>query len=400
MFIVVNESQPQRLFGAFNGISRRGALQGAGVGASALLLAACSTIDSDKPTIAADRSDEEKKLQIDGKRTFLNDTGDAFPLLNQFSKETGIAVTYTDAVYDDNLYYSRKKDALAMGEGIGADASVLSDWMAQRWIRLGYVQPMDLGNIPNIANVRDSREQSVKSPNRNLAVPWRSNLTGIAWRKSAFPDGLTAVSQMWSPALKGKVGVLSSMRETLGLIMLDQGVDISGDEWADAEFSTAVNTLRSNVQSGQIRSIKGNNYTKSLRSGETVATFAQASDILRLIETVGDEWEFAIPKAGGVLSHDVVVVPMGSTHRHNVEMFLNYYLDPSNTAKVAAVTKFIPPVDASQIEVGNLSPDVLGNQMIFPTPETFESARPFRTLKQDEELRYAAQYQSVMLATP
>ena len=42
-----------------------------------------------------------------------------------------------------------------------------------------------------------------------------------------------------SPALKGRVGVLSEMRDTIGLLMLQNGVDISGD-WGDDEFACLV----------------------------------------------------------------------------------------------------------------------------------------------------------------
>ena len=49
---------------------------------------------------------------------------------------------------------------------------------------------------------------------------------GIAWNKEEFPDGLANVSDLWRPELKGRVEVLDEMRDTIGLIMLEQGVDI------------------------------------------------------------------------------------------------------------------------------------------------------------------------------
>ncbi|TFB81348.1 hypothetical protein E3N84_00295, partial [Terrimesophilobacter mesophilus] len=50
-------------------LSRRTMLQGAGVGASALLLAACSSAPSAAPTAAVDRSEKQKSLRFDSRDT-------------------------------------------------------------------------------------------------------------------------------------------------------------------------------------------------------------------------------------------------------------------------------------------------------------------------------------------
>lgn len=382
------------------GISRRGILHGAGVGASALLLAACSRGAEVKPKPATDLSAKQKSLRFDGRDTYRNTVGEDFPLLDTFIEVSGIAVTYTNAVSDDNVYYSKVKDQLKLGQDIGADASVLSDWMASRWIRLGYVQPLNLERIPNIADIRSRFARKATDPNRNMSLPWRSGFTGIAWNKEVLPDGLTSVSDLWDPSLAGKVGVMSAMRDTLGLLMLEDGVDIESSDWGDAEFTAAVNTLRAQVQSGQLRSIKGNKYKEDLKSGATVATIARAGDIMQINAEAGDKWGFALPEKGGVLWSDVVIIPTGSTHRSNAEDFINFYYDPGNAVQVAAATNFISPVDIRQLEIDVLDPEVASNRMVFPTPVTFERAKTFRILTQSEEQRYGAQYQTVLLAAP
>lgn len=399
----MNENQLRGFSAPFDGISRRTALKGAGIGASALLLAACSTGGPAKPTTAEDRSDSQKSLRFDGKATYRNSVGEDFPLLDKFSISSGIAVTYTDFVSEDNVYYSKIKKQLALGNDIGADASVLSDWMAARWIRMGYVQPLDLGDIPNIANIRSRFAKAESDPSRNLALPWRSGFTGVAWNKKRLPDGLTSVSDLWDPSLAGQVGVMSSMRETLGLIMLDAGVDISSSEWGDAEFTEAVNTVRLMVKSAQLRSIKGSSYIEGLKSSaniksDVVATIANAGDIIQLNAQTGDQWGFAIPDKGGMLWTDVVVIPTGSSHRTNAEKFINFYYDPEHAVQVAAATNFISPIDIWDLETEAIDPAVASNRMVFPTPVTFERVKSFRTLKQDEEQRYIAQWQSVLLA--
>lgn len=378
-------------------LSRRSVLQGAGLGASALLLSACSGTATVKPRAATDLSGKQKSLRFDGRDTYRNTTGEDFPFNGAFTESTGISVTYTNAVSDDNVYYSKVKDQLKMGQDIGADAAVVSNWMAARWIRMGYVQDIERTRITNFTNIRLQFQDATYDPHRRASLPWRSGFTGLAWNKDILPDGLTSVSQLWDPALAGKVGVMSSMRDTIGLLMMDDGVDISGSEWGDAQFTKAVNLLRAQVKSGQLRSIKGNKYKEDLIAGSTVAAIARAGDVMQINAQAGDKWGFAIPDKGGVLWSDVVVIPTGSTHRGNAEDFINYYYNRPVAAHVAALTGFISPVDVRQPEIGEIPQDLARNQMIFPSEATLATAKEFRTLTQSEEQRYGAQYQTILL---
>jgi spermidine/putrescine transport system substrate-binding protein len=382
---------------ARHALTRRGLLQGAGLGASALLLAACSSGVAGKPEAAVDKSETQKSLRFDGRDTYRNTAGEDYPLLGKFGDATGISVTFTNAVSDDNVYYAKVKDQLKLGQDIGADMCVLSDWMAARWIRMGYVQRIDRASIANFINLRIMFQDSDFDPGRRATLPWRSGFTGIAWNKDALPEGLASVSDLWDPLLRGRVGAMSSMRDTLGLLMMDAGVDISTKDWGDAEFSSAIETLRAQVAGGQLRSIKGNKYKEDLKSGATVAAIARAGDIAQINLEAGDKWEFAIPSKGGVLWNDVVVIPVGSTHHANAERFVDFYYDRTNAAETAAATNFISPVDLRQPELKAIPQEKSRDLMIFPTEATFQTTRSFRALDQGEEQRYLAQWQTILL---
>lgn len=378
-------------------LSRRTILQGAGVGASALLLTACSSGADEKPKAAKDLSEKQRTLRFDGRDTYRNTVGEDYPLIEKFSDATGISVTYTNFVSEDNVYYGKVKDQLKLGQDIGADAAVLSEWMAARWIRMGYVQNFDRSRITNFNNIRLQFQDADYDKGRQRTMPWRNGFTGIAWNKEVLPNGLHSVSDLWDPSLNGRVGVMSSMRDTIGLIMMNDGVDISSREWGDAEFTNAVNLLRTQMSNKKIASVKGAKYKEDLVSGAIVASVARAGDIMQINAQAGDKWGFAIPEQGGVLWSDVVVIPTGSSHRSNAEDFINFYYDRENAAQTAAGTNFITPVEVRQPEIGNLPQDIAGNQMIFPTAATLATTKKFRTLTQGEEQRYGAQFQTMLL---
>lgn len=380
-------------------MGRRTLLAGAGGGAAALALAACSTGAATKPAAAPDESDTSKLVRWDNWALYIDvDDAGNYPTLDAFIAETGIKVEYTEAVDDNNTYFGKVKDQLALGRDIGADAVCLTDWMVGRWIRFGYTQELDQANIPNLKNLIPSLKDVGFDPGRKMSVPWQGGFAGICWNKEKLPGGLASVEDLWGPDLKGRVGVLSEMRDTMGLIMSDMGVDIAGD-WGDDEYFAAIDVLDKQVSDGQVRNIKGNAYKEDLINEDTLAAIVWSGDIVQLNAENGDKWEFVVPDKGGTLWNDNFVVPIGSTHKTNVEKLIDYYYDPAVAAEVAAYVNYITPVAGAKEAAMAIDPELASNQLIFPDDTTLAKARVFRTLTGAEEQKYDAAFQGILLGS-
>ena len=379
-------------------LTRRGLLAGAGAGAAALALAACSTGGaSGKPTPAKDESATDKSLTWANWQAYLDqDDAGKYPTLEAFEKQSGLKVKYDVAVDDNNTYYAKVKDQLALGKDIGADTVCLTDWMIARWIRLGYVQAFDESAIPNKKNLVANLQDVDFDPGRKKSLPWQSGFAGICWNKEKLPGGLKSVDDLWKSDLKGKVGVLSEMRDTMGLILMQQGVDISKD-FSDAEFEKGIDTITKQVSNGQIRNIKGNSYLNDLKSGDTLAAICWSGDITQLNAEAGDHWAFAMPDKGGTLWNDNFLIPIGATHKKNAEKLINYYYDPEVAAQVAAYVNYIPPVVGTKEAMMKLDPELADNQLIFPDDKTLSNAHVFRSLTSAEEQKYGTQFQAILL---
>ncbi|UOE44628.1 ABC transporter substrate-binding protein [Agromyces larvae] len=379
-------------------LTRRSLLAGAGAGASALALAACSTGGGQaKPTAAADTSATDKTLAWANWAAYIDEDDDGnYPTLQAFEAQTGITVTYDVAVDDNNTYYGKVKDQLQLGQDIGADTVCLTDWMVSRWIRLGYTQELDHANIPNLTNLEPALRDPDFDPGRTYSVPWQGGFAGICWNTEVIPGGLESVEDLWNPELKGRVGVLSEMRDTMGLIMLQNGVDIAGD-WGDDEFTAGIDVLREQVENGQVRNIKGNSYLEDLKSGDTLAAICWSGDITVINAEAGDKWQFALPTAGGTLWNDNFLVPIGSPRKTNAETLINYYYEPEVAAEVAAWVNYITPVVGAKEAAVAIDPELAENQLIFPDDETLSQAHIFRSLSGAEEQRYQAEFQSILL---
>jgi spermidine/putrescine transport system substrate-binding protein len=380
-------------------VSRRHLLQGAGIGAGALVLAACAPTGSNAPKPAEDNSANDPQLVWGNWPAYIDeDDAGGYPTLIRFEEETGIAVEYRVDIDDNNTFYGTIKDQLALGQFPGYDTFCLTEWMVARLIRFGYVQELNAANIPNKANLAPSLLNPDFDPGRNLSLPWQNGFAGLAWDTEVLPDGIESVDDLWKPDLKGKVTVLSELRDTMGVILLSQGVDISSADWGADEFAAAIEVLESNVVSGQIFGIKGNEYMQDFIAGDAAAGICWSGDITVMNAEVGYErFKFALPDTGGTLWGDTFVVPMGSTRKTNAETLMNYYYEPEVAAEVAAWVNYITPVEGAQEAAIAIDPELAENQLIFPNADTLAQSKIFRGLTAQEENEYQAAFQAILL---
>jgi spermidine/putrescine transport system substrate-binding protein len=388
-------------------LSRRSVLAGAGALGLGALLSACGTSGtpssaggsstSAKPQAATDRSDTDKRVDWANWTLYLDydDKTKKYPTLEAFQKQTGIKATYSEDIEDNDSYYGKVSGQLKNGQDIGKDIVVFTDWMAARVIRQGYVQKLDAAQIPNKKNISAAYASPDYDPGRDYSMTWQGGFAGLAWNKEKVPGGLKTVSDLWRPELKGRVEVLSEMRDTIGLILGEQGVDISG-KFTQDQFQNAVDELDKQISSGQIRQVKGNSYKEDLISGDALAVIGWSGDITQINFENGDKWEFALPESGGTLWADNMLVPIGAPHKKNAERLMDYYYDPKVAAEVAAYVNYICPVEGARAEMEKIDSDLAKNPFIFPDEAFLSKAKAFRSLTPQEETAFSTAFQKVL----
>jgi spermidine/putrescine transport system substrate-binding protein len=384
-------------------LSRRSVLRGAGGVGVAAALAACGTGDTtnttDKPAAAVkDKSATEKIVRWANWPAYLDydEKTKKYPTLEKFQQQTGIKATYAEDIDDNDSYYGKIQGQLKNGDDIGKDVITMTDWMAGRLIRQNYVQKLDKANIPNAKNLNPKLQDVDFDPGRAHSLTWQSGYAGLGYRKDKVGRELKTLDDLWAPDLKGKIVVLSEMRDTVGLIMLSQGVDIS-KQFTEDQFNTALDVLQKQVDSGQIRQVKGNSYLEDLRSGNAIAAIAWSGDILLAqFEEEDPNYTFTLPDTGGTLWSDNLMVPIGSPHKTNAEKLFNFYYDPAIAAEVAAYVNYICPVEGAKAEMEKIDPSLVDSPLIFPTAADLANVKVFHSLTPDEETTYSEAFQKVI----
>ncbi len=390
-------------------ISRRAALAGVGGTAAALTLASCAPADEGQ-VAATDVSDSEKVLVWHNWPAYMDEDDDGnYPTLERFQAESGISVDYRIEIDDNDTWYAKVKDQLELGADIGADVACPTGWMASRLQNLGYLQTYDNNNMPNkVANIAPSYLGSAEDPDRIYSIPWQAGFAGIGYNKQAYKDATGkdapgSMADLWAAELKGRVGLLSEMRDTVGLVLMSQGIDItSSSSLSEDAFLAALDAIKEQSDAGQRYNGRGNCYLDDLATGNIIASTAWSGDITVINYEAGTDddpepFGFIFPESGATLWADVFVTPNGATHKRNVEELINFYYDPANAAELALWVNYITPVVGAQDAAAEEDPELAENQLIFPNADTLSNSKAFRSLTGQEEQRFASAWQNLLL---
>jgi spermidine/putrescine transport system substrate-binding protein len=367
-------------------VSRRAVLAGAGAVAGATALAACG---SGSDSAAADSVRWGNwPLYLD-----VDDSGKKYPTLEAFTKQTGINVNYFEDYNDNDEFFGKVQAQLKLGKDIGYDLVTPTDWMASRWIRLGYAQKFDAANIPNSVNILDTLASPSFDPKRESTLTWQGIMGGFGWNTEKNPKGIRTLDDLFAPANKGKIVVLSEMRDTVGIILRSQGVNLQ--TVTEDQFMNAIDFLEKKIADGWIRGVKGNEYAEDLTSGDAAAVIGWSGDMFILKSENEGKFDFAIPESGGTISGDNMMIPSTASAeaKVNAEKLINYYYEPAVAAEVAAYVNYVCPVKGAQAEMEKIDPALAASEFIFPTAKTMANLSVFRSLTPTEETTWTEAFQ-------
>lgn len=202
------------------------------------------------------------------------------------------------------------------------------------------------------------------------------------------------MEQLFAPANKGRVEILSEMTDTIGLIMMWQGVDITKPFHQD-KFMNAIDFMKKMIYDGFIRRVKGQSYQEDLINGDAVAVMGWSGDINQLNSQKSNQFGFAIPESGGIFSTDVMMIPALSPHKISAEALINYYYNPVVAARLANYINYVCPVAGAKQAMEKINPKQLQNKLIFPDANMWKMLHVFRDLSQVEQISFANTFQMV-----
>jgi len=309
-----------------------------------------------------------------------------------FQTATGLSVDYKEDFNDNEEWFAKYKEPLSRRQDIGADLVVPTQYMSVRLKNLGWLNEISDARVPNKKNLRPDLLNSSADPGRKYILPYMSGMTGLAYNKAATKRPITTIDDLWDPAFKGKVSMLSDMQDGLGMVMLAQGSSLENPD--EKSVQKAVDVVREQKDKGQIRRFTGNDYADDLASGNVVIAQAYSGDVVQL-KADNPDLEFVVPEGGGTWFVDGQVIPYTTQNQHGAEAWLNYVYDRANYAKLIAKIRYVPVLSDMTDELNKIDPALAANRLINPPESDTKRLGAWASLSDEQTQAFTSAYAAV-----
>ena len=326
---------------------------------------------------------EEKILNVYNWSDYIGED-----IIAKFEKETGIKVRYDN--FDNNEIVHAK---LVAGK-TGYDVVVPSSNWAKLQIDGGLLQKLDKSRLPNLKGVDPAIQAQLAKmdPGNDYLVNWLWGFTtvGINVDKVRAALGGNLPDNVWELVFKpeyiGKlkgcgVSFLDSASEVIPAALHYLGKPPFSKNPAD--YTAAANLLKAIRPHVSLFSSSG--YINDMANGSICLALGWSGDIniarQRAIDgKTGQKIEALIPKNGGLLFFDTMVIPADAARPNNAHLFINFMLRPENAA--ANTNKVFYP-NAVPESKKHIRTEVANNPTVFLPPAELAKMIPPDALNND-----------------
>lgn len=379
-----------------NRTSRRRFLGGGAAAAAALalgpsVLAACGSGEkSSAPSTSAapdDGSPATGTVRISNWPLYM-----AEGFVAAFQTASGLTVDYKEDFNDNEQWFAKVKEPLSRKQDIGADLVVPTEFMAVRLAGLKWLNEIRESRVPNMKNLREDLLNSKADPGRKYTAPYMTGMVGLAYNKAATGRDITKIDDLWDPAFKGRVSLLSDVQDGLGMIMQWQGNSV--EDPTTESITKAVDLVREQKDKGQIRRFTGNDYADDLAAGNIAVAQAYSGDVVQL-QADNPDLQFIVPETGGDWFIDTMVIPYTTQNQKGAEAWIDYVYDRANFAKLIAFTQFVPVLSDMTDELAKIDPKLAGNPLINPPADILAKLKSWAALTDEQTQEFNSLYAAV-----
>jgi putrescine transport system substrate-binding protein len=328
--------------------------------------------------------EEEKVLNIYNWSDYIADD-----TIKNFEKETGIKVNYDN--YDANEILHAK---LVAGK-TGYDIVVPGSHFAKAQIDGGLLRKLDKAQIPNLKNLDPAVQAQLArmDPGNDYMVNWLWGFTTIGInvdKVKAALGGTPMPDNAWDLVFKPEY--ISKMKGC-GVAFLDSATEIvpaalhylgkPSFSKNPSDYTAAANLLKTVRPYVTLFSSSG--YINDMANGSICLALGWSGDVniarQRAIEgKTGQNLQALIPKTGGLLFFDTMVIPADAAHPGNAHKWINYVLRPEVSAGLTNKVFYANPTLASKPFV---KPEVASNPTVFLPPADLKNMMPPDSLSND-----------------
>jgi spermidine/putrescine transport system substrate-binding protein len=243
-------------------------------------------------------------------------------LVSRFEAENRCRVVIDTFDSNEAMYAKLKAGAT------GYDVITPTSYMVSLMHSQGMLLPLDHGRLPNLAHVDPDYLSIAIDKKMAYSAPYMLTNTGIAYLKSKVKDFQPTWAMFGRADLKGRMVMLNDMRETIGAALKFLGYSLNSTDPAQlAKARDVVLGWKANLAK-----FENEQYKNGIASGEFLLVHGYSGDIA-----------FAMPREGGAISCDDLVIARSAREVGLAHAFINFLHDPAVAAENTAFIQFLCP---------------------------------------------------------
>ena len=288
-------------------------------------------------------------------------------------------------------YYSDNDEMLAKlaAGATGYDMIVPTGNAVETLIRTDALIPLDKSKLPNLKNINPAFLNQFFDPGNRYSIPYSITTTLIGYNETklkalGLPNDTLGLlfNPVYLEKLKGRVTVLDSPRELMAAALIYLGYSANDTDPGHWEEAKAV-ILKAKPYWA---AFNGSSYIKELTVGNIWVAQGYSNDMYQAVEdarharrsfTVG----FSVPKEGGTMSIDSMVIHKSSRNPALAHQFINFMMDGRQAADLS---NFVGCGVPNRASLSYVRPEVAANAAIFPDEATLKRVEMLRDINRKE----------------
>lgn len=261
-------------------------------------------------------------------------------MLKEFEQQTGIKPRVDE--YDNSEQMLAK---LQQAGGVSQyDVIVVSDVTVPALVKEGLVQPIDRSRVPHAGNVDEKFRKPPFDPEGKYTLPYQWGTVGLMYNKGKAKSDDVSWAWIFDPARQpGAFVLMDSMRDMLGIALRYQGHSMNSRDPQEIKGAgdLILQAKKSNLSLGFEGGVGGKN---RVVTGEAIAAMVYNGDALKAVaENPNAKLAFRLPKEGGIIWVDVMMIPAKSPNLDAAHKFINYILDAKAGAQLSNFNRYATP---------------------------------------------------------
>ncbi|MGE5655769.1 MAG: extracellular solute-binding protein [Actinomycetota bacterium] len=251
------------------------------------------------------------------------------------------------------LLQTWKQQSLSQTQGTSpnlADLVMIGDYWLTLAIRQNLIQPLDPAQLSRWQQLPEQWRKLVQRNNlgqldpqgKVWAAPYRWGTTVIAYRADKFKElgwkPPTDWSDLWREELRGRISLLDSPREVIGLTLKKLGKSYNTQQ-LDKVPNLNAELARLHQQA---KLYSSDSYLQPLLLGDTWVAVAWSADILPLLKAQ-QEIQAVVPQSGTALWTELWVQPAAAPSAALVQEWIDFCWQPQVATQLSLLTQASSP---------------------------------------------------------